>query len=145
MRIVVCLASGVLFVAVAGIAGQEAGAKRSVKDGVFSTRQVDRGRRVYLRSCEHCHGSSLEGNDTAEIPALVYEPFMRQWAGRSVGELLEHVARSMPADDRGSLTPLAYSDVVALILESNGFPAGESDLPEKAEDLALITIERPKP
>ena len=145
MRIDVCLASGVLFVTVAGVAGQEAAAKRSVKDGVFSTRQVDRGRRVYLRSCEHCHGSSFEGNDTAEIPALVYDPFFRQWSGRTVGELFEHVSRSMPADDRSSLTPRAYSDVVALILESNGFPAGESDLPEKAEELAAIMIERPKP
>ena len=144
MRIVVWLAIAVLSAAV-GVAGQEAAGKRSVKDGVFSTRQVDRGRRVYLRSCEHCHGASLEGNDTAEIPALVYEPFMRQWAGRSVGDLLEHVSRSMPADDRGSLTPRAYADVVALILESNGFPAGESDLPEKPEELKAIAIERPKP
>ena len=144
MRIVGCLVGAVLL-AVAGVGGQEAAAKRSVKDGVFSARQVDRGRRIYLRSCEHCHGASFEGNDTAEIPALVYEPFMRQWAGRSVGALLEHVSRSMPADERGSLTPRAYSDVVALILEANGFPAGESDLPEKAEDLAAITIERPQP
>lgn len=144
MRVAACLAGAVLLAGL-GIHGQEPVAKRSVKDGVFSTRQVDRGRRVYLRSCEHCHGSSFEGNDTAEIPALVYEPFMRQWAGRSVGALLEHVSRSMPADDRGSLTPRAYADVVALILESNGYPAGESDMPEKAEELAAITIERPKP
>lgn len=144
MRIVGCLV-GAVFLAVAGVGSQEAAAKRSVRDGVFSARQVDRGRRVYLRSCEHCHGSSLEGNDTAEIPALVYEPFFRQWSGRSVGELFELVSRSMPADDRASLTPRAYSDVVALILESNGFPAGESDLPDKAEELAAIMIERPKP
>jgi hypothetical protein len=51
----------------------------------------------------------------------------------------------MPADDRGSLTPRAYGDVVAFVLESNGFPAGSSDLPEKPEELAAITIERPQP
>ena len=94
---------------------------------------------------EHCHGASLEGNDTSEIPALVYEPFMRQWNGRTLAELFEQVRRSMPADDRGTLTPRAYTDVVAFVLESNGFPAGPSDLPEKAEELAAITIERPKP
>lgn len=145
MRVASCLAGAVLFLAVVGVGGQEAAPKRSAKDGVFSARQVDRGRRVYLRSCEHCHGASLEGNDTSEIPALVYEPFFRQWNGRTVGELFEHLSRSMPADDRGSLTPRAYADVVALILEANGFPAGESDLPEKPEELAAITIERPKP
>ncbi len=75
----------------------------------------------------------------------MYEPFIRQWSGRTRGELFEHVSRSMPADDRGSLTPRAYADVVALVLESNGFPADQSDLPEKAEELAAITIERPKP
>jgi hypothetical protein len=51
----------------------------------------------------------------------------------------------MPADDRGSLTPRNYVDVLAFVFESNGFPAGESDLPEKPEELATITIERPKP
>jgi cytochrome c len=142
----VVLASFVMVVAlggVAAVAGQAA--KRSSRDGVFSERQVDRGRRVYTRSCEHCHGSSLEGNDVSEIPALVYEPFMRQWSGRTVGELFEHVSRSMPADERGSLTPRAYSDVLAFVLESNGFPAGESDLPEQPEALKAITIERPQP
>jgi cytochrome c len=144
MRVAMCLAGAVLLAGLV-IHGQEAVAKRSVRDGVFSTRQVDRGRRIYLRSCEHCHGASLEGNDTAEIPALVYDPFFRQWAGRTLGQLFEHLSRSMPADDRASLTPRAYADVLALILESNGFPAGESDLPEKPEELAAITIERPKP
>ena len=145
MRVASWLACAVLFLAVVGVGGQQAPPKRSAKDGVFSARQVDRGRRVYLRSCEHCHGASLEGNDTDEIPALVYDPFFRQWAGRTVGELFEHLSRSMPADDRASLTPRAYADVLALILESNGFPAGETDLPETAEALAAITIERPKP
>jgi hypothetical protein len=54
----------------------------------------------------------------------VFEPFMRQWNGRTVAELFEHVSRSMPADDRGSLTPRAYGDVVAFVLESNGVPGG---------------------
>lgn len=144
MRVAACLA-GVVLLAGLAIHGQEAVAKRSVRDGVFSEQQVDRGRRVYTQSCEHCHGASLEGNDTSEIPALVYEPFMRQWNGRTLAELFEQVRRSMPADDRGTLTPRAYTDVVAFVLESNGFPAGPSDLPEKAEELAAITIERPKP
>lgn len=136
------LAAGFM-AATIGIDGQQPAAKRSVRDGVFTERQVDRGRRVYARSCEHCHGSSLEGDDTAEIPALVFEPFMRQWSGRTVKDLFEHVSRSMPADERGSLTPRAYSDVLAFVFEANGFPAGEVDLAEKAEDLAVITIERP--
>jgi cytochrome c len=144
VRIVGCLV-GAVVLAVAGVGGQEAAAKRSVRDGVFSARQVDRGRRVYLRSCEHCHGSSLEGNDTAEIPALVYDPFFRQWNGKTVADLFEHTSRSMPADDRGSLTPRNYVDVLAFVFESNGFPAGESDMPETPEALATITIERPKP
>ena len=144
MRVSACFVGAVLLAGLA-IHGQEPASKRSVRDGVFSERQVDRGRRVYLRSCEHCHGSSLEGNDTAEIPALVYDPFFRQWNGKTVADLFEHTSRSMPADDRGSLTPRNYVDVLAFVFESNGFPAGESDLPEKPEELATITIERPKP
>ena len=142
MRVAACL--GAVMMAGLAIHGQGPATRRSVRDGVFSERQVDRGRRVYLRSCEHCHGSSLEGNDTAEIPALVYDSFFRQWNGRTVADLFEHLSRSMPADDRGSLTPGNYVDVLAFVLESNGFPAGPSDLPEKPEELSAITIERPK-
>jgi cytochrome c len=142
MRVAACL--GAVMMAGLAIHGQGPATRRSVRDGVFSERQVDRGRRVYLRSCEHCHGSSLEGNDTAEIPALVYDSFFRQWNGRTVADLFEHLRRSMPADDRGSLTPGNYVDVLAFVLESNGFPAGPSDLPEKPEELSTITIERPK-
>jgi quinoprotein glucose dehydrogenase len=137
------LAAAVIFVA-GDVESQEPAAKRSVRDGVFSQGQADRGRRVYGRSCEHCHGASLEGNDVSEIPTLVYEPFMRQWNGRTVKDLFEHVSRSMPADARGSLTPRNYSDVVAFVLESNGFPVGEADLSEKPDELAAIMIERPE-
>jgi cytochrome c len=139
MRVAACL--GAVMMAGLAIHGQGPATRRSVRDGVFSERQVDRGRRVYLRSCEHCHGSSLEGNDTAEIPALVYDSFFRQWNGRTVADLFEHLRRSMPADDRGSLTPRATADMIAYLLRINGVAAGQTPLPSDREALAALIID----
>ncbi|HET9568797.1 MAG TPA: hypothetical protein VFP16_10540, partial [Vicinamibacterales bacterium] len=45
-----------------GAAGQEPTAKRSIKDGVYTEVQANRGEREYGRTCEHCHGAGLEGD-----------------------------------------------------------------------------------
>jgi len=68
--------------------------------GVYTDTQADRGEREYGRTCAHCHGLSLEGDGSREIPALVLDSFMRHWRGRPVQALFDTLMRSMPADDR---------------------------------------------
>lgn len=60
----------------------------------------------------------------------------RWWATRSgrvsrkktVGDLLEYVSTNMPNGSPRSLSESTYQDIVALMLKSNGFPAGASEL-----------------
>ena len=122
--------------------GQEPAAKRSIKDGVYTDLQANRGEREYGRTCEHCHGAGLEGDAAKEIPPLVSDPFMRNWNGKSLKELFELLSRSMPADNRGSLSARTYTDLVAYLLRANDAPAGSSALPDSPAALEAISIEK---
>ena len=122
--------------------GQEPAAKRSIKDGVYTELQANRGEREYGRTCEHCHGAGLEGDAAKEIPPLVSDPFMRNWNGKSLKELFELLSRSMPADNRGSLSARTYTDLVAYLLRANDAPAGSSALPDSPAALEAISIEK---
>jgi S-disulfanyl-L-cysteine oxidoreductase SoxD len=116
-------------------------AARSVWDGVFTDLQADRGEREYGRTCAHCHGLALEGDGAREIPTLLSDPFMRHWRGRTVQALFDTLMRSMPADDRGSLTPRATADMIAYLLRINGVAAGQTPLPSDREALAALIID----
>jgi S-disulfanyl-L-cysteine oxidoreductase SoxD len=130
-------------ISASGAAGQEPGAKRSIKDGVYTEVQADRGEREYGRTCEHCHGAGLEGDTGREIPPLVSDPFMRNWNGKNLKELFETLSRSMPADNRGSLSARTYTDLIAYLLRANEAPAGTLALPDSLAELEAISIEKP--
>ena len=102
------LAAALALVATFGVIAsgdaQEPVTKRSIWDGVYTEQQANRGEREYGRSCEHCHGPGLEGDGGREIPPLVSDPFMRSWRGKNLKELFDLLSRSMPADNRGSLS-----------------------------------------
>ena len=127
------------------VAAQEKTAK-SAWTGVYTDAQADRGEREYGRTCAHCHGLSLEGDGSREIPALMLDSFMRHWRGRPVQALFDTLMRSMPADDRGSMTPRMTADMIAYLLRANGAPAGDAQLPSERDALAaLVFDEKPSP
>ena len=128
------------------VAAQGSAATKSAWTGVYTDAQADRCEREYGRTCSHCHGLSLEGDGSREIPALVLDSFMRHWRGRPVQALFDTLMRSMPADDRGSMTPRMTADMIAYLLRANGAPAGDVQLPPEREALAaLIFDEKPTP
>jgi S-disulfanyl-L-cysteine oxidoreductase SoxD len=129
-------------ISASGAVAQDPAAKRSIKDGVYTELQANRGEREYGRSCEHCHGAGLEGDSAKEIPALVSDPFVRNWNGKNLKELFDLLSRSMPADNRGSLTARTYTDLIAYLLRANDAPAGSSALPDSPAGLEAISIEK---
>jgi hypothetical protein len=78
---------------------------------------------AYGQSCSGCHALAAEGK-----APLVGDPFWKSFAQTTVGDLLDFVSTNMPNATPGSLTKSTYEDIVALILKSNGFPAGTTDL-----------------
>jgi cytochrome c len=116
---------------------------RSVWNGVFTREQASRGESLYGQSCGSCHGASLEGGEMA--PPLAGGPFNANWNGLTLGDLFERIRISMPQNSPGSLPRQAYTDILAFMLRSGGFPEGKDELPREAERLRQITYEAMKP
>src|SRR5689334_10800156 len=93
------------------------GMARTVWDGVYTEAQAARGQTAFGQSCAGCHALTPEGK-----APLVGDAFWKSFSQKSAGDLLDFVTQYMPNGNPGSLTPLAYQDIVALILKSNGFP-----------------------
>src|SRR5438128_1425591 len=113
---------------------------RSVSDGMYTGEQAKRGQLHYQQQCASCHGSSLGGGEAA--PPLVGEAFLEGWDGKSVRALFETVQTTMPADNPGRLSPQQGADIVAFVLSSNGFPAGDKELARELDVLKEIRIQR---
>ena len=110
--------------ATAGLAiAQTSTSRRTVWDGVYTEAQAARGMPAYGQSCAGCHALATEGR-----APLVGDAFWKSFAQKTVGDLLEFVSTYMPNGAPGSLSEDSYRDIVALMLKSNGFPAGTTEL-----------------
>lgn len=120
----------------------EAGAAAHAEDmvGLFSTAQAARGEALYQQYCSVCHGSRLEGNPAAPLTGAV---FRSRWEdGQHTLDDLFYIVRSlMPNNAPGSLTKAQYADVVAYILKTNGYPAGESELVPAASAMKPVRLQ----
>jgi S-disulfanyl-L-cysteine oxidoreductase SoxD len=97
--------------------------RRTVWDGVYTEAQAARGMMAFGQSCSGCHALAAEGK-----APLVGDPFWKSFAQKTVGDLIEFVSANMPNGTPGSLSESTYADIVALMLKSNGFPAGTTEL-----------------
>ena len=102
---------------------QTSAVRRTVWDGVYTEAQASRGLTAFGPNCSGCHVLTPEGR-----APLAGEPFWKSFAQKTVGDLLEFVSTNMPNGAPGSLNESTYTDIVALILKSNGFPAGTTEL-----------------
>jgi len=101
--------------------------RRTVWDGVYTQGQADRGTKAFGQSCSGCHTLTAEGKSP-----LVGDSFWKSFAQKTVGDVLAYVSANMPNGNPGSLSESTYSDIVAVMLKSNGFPAGATELQRDA-------------
>jgi mono/diheme cytochrome c family protein len=111
-------------------AGQE---KKSVKAGVYTAAQADRGQALFRSKCASCHAPNRFTDD------LFYTSF----AGKPLWEMFDVISDTMPEDDPGSMKKEEYADVIAYLLKLNQFPAGSTDLPIDKDALSAIMMEKP--
>jgi mono/diheme cytochrome c family protein len=113
--------------------------RRTVWDGVYTDAQADRATAVFSQSCSNCHTLTPQGNSP-----LAGDKFWEGFTQKAVGDLLSYVRANMPNGNGGSLPAASYNDVVALILKSNGFPAGKTELaPETVADVQIVPKDGP--
>src|SRR5688500_5958365 len=109
-----------------------ASAGRTVKDGVYSQEQAKSGRAAYSTACASCHQESLAGDTMS--PALAGDEFRATWDGKKLRALYSRIISTMPTDNPGTLSERTVIELVAYLLEANGYPSGPAAL-EKPDDL----------
>lgn len=119
--------------------------QRTVWDGVYTPAQAARGQDVYDKSCGECHQADLSGGGDEAAAVLKGPDFFARWQGRSVGDLVNTISRSMPKTAPGSLSAEAYVEVVSFLMRKNLVPAAETELSPDERVLGQIAITaRPK-
>jgi hypothetical protein len=106
-------------------------------EGVFTAEQSKRGHEVYELRCAPCHGTDLTGGAG---PSLVGSSFGRSWGSRYLERLFKKLQTSMPAGDVTAIGDKEKVDILAYILDMNGFPAGRTELPPDLEYLSTVQI-----
>ena len=115
-------------------------AGRTVWDHVYTSAQADRGSRIFSEHCALCHAENMQGG-LGGATALVGPEFQFLWNDKPVGALLVVLRAKMPPGAAGSLSDQEYADIVATILQHNGFPAGgDQELPGDAARTSDILI-----
>ncbi|MGH9473376.1 MAG: c-type cytochrome [Terriglobales bacterium] len=115
----------------------------SVWDGVYTAAQAARGAGDFTRSCASCHGDDLAGID--EAPALAGGQFLSDFDGLTAGALFDRIRNTMPQAAPKSLSAETYADILAYLLQANGFPAGAKPLDDRSTFLNAIAIEAANP
>lgn len=100
-------------------------------DALYTAEQARRGEAAYERTCLECH-TRVE---------FAERPFLFAWEGTSVAQVYSYVAENMPDDGPGSLPERDYLDVMAFILEMNGYPAGSEELTADLERMSQVPFQ----
>src|SRR5947207_1057752 len=106
-------------------------------NGVYTEAQVDRAKKPLVAVCRRCHSDDLGGSDRG--PSLHGKGFMATWETQELSALFAKVRDTMPPDSPSSLPDEDYINMVALILQKNGFPAGNETLSaNKLEGILIV-------
>jgi mono/diheme cytochrome c family protein len=107
----------------------------------YTTEQAARGQASYEHSCMVCHGSTLDNGDFGG-PPLRGSWFRNHWGSADAAALFGYVKVAMPPDNPGGLNDTTYADIVAYILQVNGYQAGSAALPADAGALGGMSLAR---
>lgn len=110
----------------------------TVKDKVYTKEQAERGEKSYKQICTKCH--LFDGPVTKDGPPLGGDIFFNKWDGKTVFEMAVGIRLNMPPDGSVFLEDDETADLVAFILKSNGFPAGDKPLKTDASAKNLLIV-----
>jgi len=108
---------------------------------VYTEAQATRGKAAYEQQCAFCHLADLSGEGFA--PALIEDTFKSRWQDGNLADLLIIVKQTMPQDKPASLPDQEYADIVAYVLKSNKYPAGEQPLESNPAALKGVGFKKP--
>jgi len=92
---------------------------------MYTAAQAQSGAALYATNCAVCHGAQLQG---VVGPSLKGPNFASAKSNFAVGDIFVIVANNMPASAPGTLPADTYVNVMAYLLQQNGYPAGSQAL-----------------
>lgn len=114
---------------------------REQRPPAFTEEQVQRGRSIYQKNCQDCHGSTLDNGEFGGAP-LKGTYFRQHWAAGDVSALFGYVNTLMPPDRPGQLSAQSYVDLTAFLLSNNGYAAGAEELTADQDAQRKMTLKR---
>lgn len=122
--------------------GRATGAQgKTTNDAIYTKAQADGARAQFDKICADCHPFTVAAKKKPKDKPLGDEPFFEEWSGRPLTELITLIALTMPNDGSVAVTEKEATDLVAYMLQQNGFAAGSTAL---TRDTASAIVERPK-
>jgi polar amino acid transport system substrate-binding protein len=96
---------------------------------LYTLDQATKGALAYYQNCAMCHGPLLDGQSGGYSgPALKGPEFADPSYDFHVSDMFNFVAKLMPAATPGSLSHELDAQIMAFILQQNGYPAGDHEL-----------------
>ena len=108
---------------------------------IYSAEQAVRGLALYNQRCALCHAQDMSGGPGA--PPLSGGSLQSGWDGKSAVALFDYIRTNMPPGEGGRLSATQYADVMATVLQSNGFPVGAKALPADRQMLGTTPLQWP--
>ena len=114
---------------------------REQRPPAFTDEQVQRGKSIYQKNCQDCHGSTLDNGEFGGAP-LKGSYFRQHWGSGDVSALFGYVNTLMPPDRPGQLTAQSYVDLTAFLLSNNGYAAGSEELTDDQDSQRKMTMKK---
>ncbi len=92
---------------------------------LYTAAQAQAGHDAFESNCSMCHGKDLTG---IAGPALKGKNFASVKAHFHVSDVFRIVSTNMPATQPGTLSHQEYTEIMAFLLQQNGYPAGNAPL-----------------
>jgi mono/diheme cytochrome c family protein len=113
------------------------GFDKDAAPAIYTAAQEESGARKFATYCAACHGAQLQG---LQGPALKGPNFASVKSAFAVNDIFAIVSQNMPASAPGSLKPDDYVDIMAFLLNQNGYPAGSTALTFDAANTSTVPL-----
>jgi mono/diheme cytochrome c family protein len=108
---------------------------------LYTADQATKGALAYYQNCAVCHGPLLDGQSGGYSgPALKGADFADPSYDFHVSDIFNFVAKLMPSATPGSLMHEQYVQIMAFILQQNGYPAGSHELVYEEAEKSKVPI-----
>ena len=96
----------------------------------FAQNQVGPGKKLYAAECAQCHGDNLQGGTAPALKGPGFAPTKN--STMTIGGIFLYMMTNMPADKPGKLKPKQYANIMAYLLQANGYTSSGKKLDPNA-------------